>query len=270
MLRTRLLTAVVLIPIVAWLIYLGDLPFLALIAVLTTLAEIEFCRLTGGRGFQPIHLFGIALVWLSLLDGECLRAGLFRWGLVTILLASVSWRVFRFRQSDARAWSGAIASGLYVGLCGSYLIRLRALPYDGLWWTFILVPTTLFADAVAYLVGSVWGRHKLAPLLSSGKTVEGYVGGILLSAPLGALLGLVFGLKAGPESAVTWLRGLVLAFVIAAAAPMGDLAVSTFKREAGVADSGKLLPGHGGVLDRMDTVLFAAAVGYACVIWLVN
>ena len=267
MLRIRLLTAIVLIPIVAWLIYLGDLPFLGLIAVLTTLAEIEFSRLTARRGFQPVQLFGVGLVWLSLLDGEFPQWELLNWGTAGILLLSLGWQVLRYRRSKVSEWTGAIATGLYVGLSGSYLVRLRGLPGDGLWWTLIAVPVTLLADSVAYVIGSLWGAHPLAPLLSSGKTVEGYAGGLLASALVGAFLGWMWGSQAGAGSAVTWHRGLILGFIIAALAPVGDLAISMFKREAGVKDSGNLLPGHGGVLDRMDSVLFAALISYAYVVW---
>lgn len=270
MLRTRLVTAIVLIPIVAWLTYQGGLPFLALITVLTTLAEIEFCRLTAGPGFQPVHLFGVALVCLFLLDGKYPAWGVLDRGLAFILLISLGWQVLNHQESRGQAWTGTIASGLYIGVCGSYVIKLRGLPGDGLWWTLIVVPVTLFADAIAYVVGSLWGNHKLAPLLSHGKTLEGYAGGIISSALLGALLGWMWSFKAGPVSAVTWLQGLVLGLLVAAIAPMGDLAISKFKREAGVDDSGRLLPGHGGVLDRLDTVLFAAVVGHTYVTWFLN
>jgi phosphatidate cytidylyltransferase len=260
----------VLIPIVAWLIYLGDLPYLGLIAVLATIAQIEFSRLIADRGFRPVHVFGIGLVWLNLLNGEFPQWGLLTWGMAGILLTSLGWQVLRYRQSSVSEWTGAIASGLYIGLAGSYLIRLRALPGDGLWWTLIAVPVTLLADATAYVIGSLWGTHQLAPLLSSGKTLEGYAGGILASTLMGAFLGWLWGLQAGPGSSVTWIRGLVLGLLIAAAAPVGDLAISLVKREAGVKDSGKLLPGHGGVLDRMDSVLFAALISHMYVAWLVG
>ena len=158
MLRARLLTATVLTPIIAWLVYLGDLPFLALIVTLTTVAEIEFCLLITRNGFRPIHLFGIALVWLFLLDGKFPRWGLLKPGLAVILLSSLAWRVFQYRRLRIADWTGTIASGAYIGLCGSYLIRLRELPEDGFWWTFIVISAVLFADSAAYLVGSAWGK----------------------------------------------------------------------------------------------------------------
>lgn len=270
MLRTRLLTAIILIPLVTWVTCLGGLPFLFLVAALATLAEIEFCRLIAHRGFQPVHLAGVAMVWLFLLDSQFHRWGIVSWGMAGILLTSMSWQVLRYPEATLQEWTGAIASGLYIGLCGSYLIRLRAFPDDGLWWTLIAVPITLIADSAAYTVGSLWGRHKLAPLLSFGKTVEGYASGVLSGALMGAFLGWVWGLRAGPGSAVAWPHGLALGLLVAALAPIGDLAISMAKREAGVKDSGKLLPGHGGALDRMDSILFAAVVGHAYVTWIIR
>lgn len=267
MLTTRLLTAIVLIPIVAWLMYLGGLPFFALVAVLATVAQIEFSRLIARSGVRAVHLFGIGVVWLCLLDGQYPERQLLTRGIAAMLLLSLSWQVLRFGHSTVREWAGAIATGLYVGLCGSYLIRLRGLPDDGLWWTFIVVPVTFFADAVAYFVGSIWGRRRLAPRLSSGKTLEGYIGAVLLSGLMGALLGLIWNPKAGPETTVTWSRALILSGLIAALAPMGDLAISMVKREAGADNTSNLLPGHGGVLDRLDTILFAAVIAHAFVVW---
>lgn len=270
MLATRLLTAVVLIPIVAWLIYLGGLPFLGLIALVTTAAEVEFCSLVSRRSFRVVHGFGIGLVWIYLLDGRYPAWGLLNHGVAVLLLLSLSWQVARYPRSEVGEWAAAIAGGLYVGLCGSYLIRLRALPGDGLWWTLVAVPVTLLADSAAYAVGSIFGRHKLAPGLSSGKTVEGYVAAILLSSLTGGLLGWIWGAMATPGTSVTWGRGLVLGFLIAILAPLGDLAISMVKREAGADNSSNLIPGHGGVLDRLDTLLVAAVISHAYVTWFVH
>jgi phosphatidate cytidylyltransferase len=266
-LRTRLLTAIVLIPIVAWLVYLGDLPFLALVALFTTVAEIEFCLLLSHHEFRAVHLFGIAALWLFLLDGQFPQRELVGPGLAAILLSSLVWRIFRYRDLTMADWTGTIASGVYIGLCGSHLIRLRGLPLDGLWWTLIVIPAILVADAAAYLVGSTWGRHRLAPSLSFGKSWEGYTGGVVAGGLASAVLGQLWSLQVGPGGAITALRGLILGTVIAAIAPIGDLAISAVKREAGVKDSGKLLPGHGGMLDRLDSVLWAAVIGYYCVMW---
>jgi phosphatidate cytidylyltransferase len=266
-LRARLVTAIVLIPVVSWLIYLGDYPFLALIAVVTTLAETEFCLLIARREFKVLHLFGIALVWLFLLDASDPLLGVLRPGLAAILLCSLAWRVARHRHLSVADWTGTIASGVYIGLCGSYLIKLRALPADGFWWTFMAVAAIMLADSAAFVVGSAWGRHKLAPSLSFGKSWEGYIAGIVTSALTSGFLCLLWASRSDAGSTVTGLRGLILGTLIATFAPIGDLVVSMVKREAGVKDSGKLLPGHGGALDRIDSVLWASVIGYICVTW---
>jgi phosphatidate cytidylyltransferase len=269
-LRTRLLTVIVLTPIVVWLIYLGGLPFLALIAVLATVAEVEFCLLVASSGFRPAHLFGIALVWLFLLDGAVPRWGLLMPSLAVVFCTSLAWQVLEYPRSRLETWTGVVASGVYVGLCASFLIRLRELPGDGLWWTLIAVPASLFADGAAYVAGSVWGRRKLAPSLSLGKTWEGYAGGIAVGSLMAALLAWVWSHRVGPGSAVTGFRGLVLGILISTLTPMGDLAVSMIKREAGVEDSGRLLPGHGGALDRLDSILWTAVIAYCYATWVVR
>jgi len=269
-LRTRLLTAIVLIPIVVGLIYLGDLPFLVLVAGLATLAEVEFCLLVTRHGFQPIHVSGIALVWLFLLDAQVPSWQLMRPGTAAVLFGSLVWQVVRHKHLRVTDWTGPIATGTYLGLYAAYLIRLRSLPGDGLWWTLVAVPAILLADSAAYFAGSAWGRHKLAPSVSPGKTWEGYGSGIIVGSLMGAFFAWLWAFRAGPGSTLSASRGLALGLLISAVAPMGDLAVSVVKREAGVNDSGKVLPGHGGALDRLDSVLWSAVIGYYYVIWVVR
>lgn len=273
MLRTRLLTAVILIPIVTWLTYQGGAPFLALATLLLTAAEVEFYHLQFHRpiGTPPASLrsdliFGISLVWLFLIDAHFTTLSLLQPGMVVILLSSWVWQLAH-HQLPLSNWSLNIASGLYIGLCGSRLIMLRSLPHDGLWWTLTVVPATLIADTGAYLIGSIRGRHKLVPSLSFGKTWEGYVGGILVSGPTTALLAYIWQANAGSTTAITVVHGLIIGTLIATLAPLGDLTVSMIKRQAGVKDSGNLFPGHGGALDRVDSILWAAAIGYYYVLW---
>lgn len=249
---------------------LGGLPFFALMAILATIAEIELSRLLSEDGIRPIHGFGVGVVWVCLLAGQFPEWHLLGRGLAGLLLLSLIWQVLRGKRWGMGVWSGAIASGLYVGLCASSFVRLRALPGEGLWWTFTAVPVALSADSTAYVIGSKWGKRKLAPRLSCRKTWEGYVGGVVLGTLMGAVLGAIWALGAGLGSPVTWTRGLVLGLLVSVIAPLGDLTVSMVKREAGVKDTGQLLPGHGGALDRMDSVLFAAVIGHIYISWFVN
>jgi phosphatidate cytidylyltransferase len=267
MLRTRALTAVVLIPIVVFLIYLGRLPFLVRVALLLTLAEIEFCHLMAHDGFRPALVFGIGLVWLFLLDAQFPALGLLLPGMTLILLSSLTWQLFHREGSPVADWALTVTGGLYLGLCGACWIGLRGLQPDGLWWTLTAIPSIMLADTGAYFVGRAWGRHKLAVTLSPGKTWEGYVAGVVIGGLLTALLASLWHVAAGAGVAVNGMHGLILGLLIATFAPLGDLAISMLKRQVGVKDTGHIIPGHGGALDRVDSVLWAAVIGYYYVLW---
>jgi phosphatidate cytidylyltransferase len=256
-----------LIPIAIGSIYLGGLPLLALAALLLTLAEIEFCRLMARDGFRLACAFGIGLLWLLLLDAQHPEWGLLKPGLTLILLASLTWQLFHRQRCPVANWAMTVVGGLYLGLCGACVIALRAVRPDGLWWTLTALPAIVFADTGAFFVGRALGRHKLAPTLSPGKTWEGYVAGVLLSGLLTALLAAFWRRYASAESAIGWQHGLLLGRTIAVIAPLGDLAISMFKRQVGAKDTGTIIPGHGGALDRVDSILWAGVIGYYYVSW---
>ena len=268
--RTRLLTAIVLIPTVVYCIYLGGLPFLALVALLLTLAEIEFCQLMARDGFRTAPAFGLGLVWLFLVDAQLgaqfptLKLELLRPGMALILLGSLAWQLFHRQGSPVADWALTVTGGMYMGMCGACLIGLRGLR-DGPWWTLTVVPAIMLADTGAFVVGRVWGRHKLAPTLSPGKTWEGYLAGVVTGGLLTALLASLWRV-AGAATVVSGIHGLVLGILIGTLAPLGDLAVSMIKRHVGVKDSGRVIPGHGGALDRVDSILWAAVIGYYYVV----
>jgi phosphatidate cytidylyltransferase len=261
-LRTRLLTAAVLIPVAFYCIYLGGLPYLSLVLLLLTIAEIEFCSLLARDGFRPALAFGLGMVWLFLLDAQFSPLGLLRPGMALLLLGSLGWQLFHRQGSPVADWALTMAGGLYLGLCGACLIGLRGLQPDGLWWTLTVVPAIMLADSGAYHVGRAWGRHKLAPRLSPGKTWEGYLAGVAVGGLLTPLVAALWRAEAGAGTAVSGVHGLILGLLIAIVAPLGDLAVSMIKRQVGVKDTGWVVPGHGGALDRVDSILWAAVIGY--------
>ncbi len=268
MLRTRLFTAVVLVPFVVYCIYQGGMLFLALVVLLLTLAEVEFCSLMARDGFRPALAFGIGMVWLFLLDAQFSTLRLLRPGMALILLGSLAWQLFHRQGSPVADWALTVVGGLYLGLCGSCLIGLRGLQPDGLWWTMTVVLAIMLADSGAYCVGQAVGRHKWAPTLSPGKTWEGYVAGVITGGLMTALLASLWHTRVGAVTAVNGVQhGLILGLLIGIFAPLGDLAVSMIKRQVGVKDSSDLIPGHGGALDRVDSVLWAAVIGYYYV-WL--
>lgn len=274
MLRTRLLTAVVLVPILVYCVYLGNLPFLALVGLVLTLAEIEFCRLVTRGGFRPTLIFGLGILWLFLLDAWSttrwieVTSDFLRPVLALVLLASVAWQLSRRQGSPVADWALTVVGGLYLGICGASLLNLRDLS-DGFWWTLTVLLAIMMADSGAYFVGRALGRHKLAPSLSPGKTWEGYIAGVFIGGLLTMLLVSFWRAQPGVRAGVSSVHGLVLGLLIAIFAPLGDLAVSMIKRQVGAKDSGKIIPGHGGALDRVDSILWAAVIGYYYVSWFV-
>jgi phosphatidate cytidylyltransferase len=143
---------------------------------------------------------------------------------------------------------------------------LRYLP-DGKWWFLLVLPAVWIADSGAYWIGSRWGRRKLSPRLSPGKTWEGYAGGVVAGALGGAGLAAVWGMVA---PSITLWAGAGIGFILAVLTPLGDLGESMIKRQAGAKDSSNIIPGHGGVMDRIDSWIWAGVIGYYLVALLLN
>jgi phosphatidate cytidylyltransferase len=163
-------------------------------------------------------------------------------------MLSLVWALFNRREHPTADWGMTVAGALYLGFLLGHFITLRLRP-DGLKWTAVAIGLTWTCDTMAYFVGVLFGKHQWWPRLSPKKTWEGLVGGVLSTlvvAPL--LVGWLFGLS-------PWL-GLLLGVLVAVADPFGDLTVSLFKRMARIKDSSQLIPGHGGILDRLDSLLF--------------
>jgi phosphatidate cytidylyltransferase len=268
MLRTRVLTAAVLLPIVVVLVCLGGPYFVGLVGALLTAAEIEFCQMMTRDGYSPSPAFGVALLWVFLANAYWTEAAILEPGLVLMVLAAVAYHMAHRDGSPVVDWSLTLVGGLYLGLCGAALIRLRALEPDGLRWTLIALFTVMLADTAAYFVGRALGRRKLAPRLSPGKTWEGYVAGVVGGGLWAALMGGLW--PSGSEPASAALQGLFSGLLVSSLAPLGDLAVSMMKRQVGVKDTGSIIRGHGGALDRVDSVLWAGVLIYYYVHWLVH
>ena len=141
------------------------------------------------------------------------------------------------------------------------MISLRGLP-EGLAWFLIVLPSLWIADSAAYFVGRAIGRHRMAPRLSPKKSWEGYLGGIVFGALGGALIAWMMQSFIPIDFTGTGLQALVIAGLVSILAPIGDLGISMIKRELEVKDTGRLLPGHGGVLDRIDSWIWAGALGF--------
>lgn len=264
MLHTRVRSAI-LIGLVAGLgVWAGGWAFFALVLLVAGLAGYEFTMMMQASGHRVSLLFVYAIIVMFMLDAAFANRNIIRHGLVWILILSISWQVLRYRPGSSTVdWALTVSGGLYVGWLLSFFVSLRALP-DGLAWTAAALLITWASDSGAYFLGRAIGHHKLTPLLSPNKTWEGIAGGFLGGILAGGCVGALAMHWAGVIGVV---HGLILGILIACVAPFGDLAVSMMKREARVKDSGTLIPGHGGILDRTDSLMFTAAVTYYFALW---
>jgi phosphatidate cytidylyltransferase len=172
------------------------------------------------------------------------------------------------RDQAGTDFAVTLSAALYCGWLGAYLISIRALS-GGFWWLLLVLPTVWLADSGAYFIGRAFGRRQLSPRLSPKKTWEGYLGGILVGT-LGAVgLAYLWQIWAGPDFSITMLHAALLGLLLSTIAPLGDLGESMIKRQSGVKDSSNLIPGHGGVFDRIDSWLWAALLGYYFIIYIV-
>lgn len=260
MLHLRILSAIVGIPLILGLIYLGDPFYVLFVLLLVNVGIFEYTAMLKSRGYHLPNFLGyagvslfIAAVYLApLLQEEPIYPAVIAIFIALSLLVLVFFEKTDFRESALIFW-GIIYLG---GLCG-YLILLRRLP-EGMIFTYLLFAGIWVNDTLAYFIGMKWGRRRLAPSISPQKSLEGALAGIIGTGLLfyltASLLTERIGLSPG--------EGLLLGLVIAVFGQLGDLVESAMKRKFEFKDTGKLIPGHGGVLDRFDSLLFAAPVVY--------
>ena len=251
---SRLAVVAVALPVVLAAAYYGGWWMFALVAVTGVLALDELYR--AGRSFRPLALAGFAGLAGSLVGTQLGDAGWMAAGtLLTLPLAFLFVLFAETRQAATVSLSFTVLGVVWIGLGLSHLILLRAIPGDGRLALFALLLAVFATDTAAYLVGHVVGRRKMAPALSPGKSWEGFVGG----AVGGVFVTWITLYKTG--FADGW-RSLVLGAAIVVASTVGDLVQSLLKRDVGIKDSGRLLAGHGGVLDRIDSLLVAGPAAY--------
>jgi len=264
MLRTRVISAIIMLPVVLGFLYLGGWWFFGLIGVVLSVATWEYAKLVQRADRQVWLPAALALIWLPLADVMWASVEILMPGLILVLLASQFWAMMRHVRGDndsTASWALTLAGGLYIGLMGANFMRLRQLE-NGFLWSMLAYGSTWLADSAAYSIGRRWGRHKAVPRLSPGKSWEGFLAGIAGGALAGVLLATLSGLD--------WMNGLALGVAIAALSPMGDLVVSMIKRQAGVKDTSNLIPGHGGVFDRIDSLLISVTIATGYVFWIVQ
>lgn len=267
MLKKRLLTTLAALPVFIGATWFGGWWFTALTAFAGLMAAWEFYRLVTKAKTPTMTGFGMVFV-LLLIASPSLNYGSFAAIQARILvpgvIISLVWLLF-LRQKDSAfaSWAWTLGGVLYLGLLLSHVTALRGLD-NGRGWVFFAVITNAFSDSAAYFAGRAWGRHHLAPVISPKKTWEGSAGGIIGAVISGIALRYILDLPAGFGIG----QVIILSVLISLAGQVGDLVESLFKRNVGAKESSNLLPGHGGFLDRLDSVVFIGVLVYYYVIWL--
>jgi phosphatidate cytidylyltransferase len=266
MLTKRIVTAVIGIIAAVFIVNYGQWVFAVAALCLTLLAWHEFTAMLFRREVELSYwlgVAGVALVWGTAWLGNARETVAVLLLVSFVILAKMVLAHATFTLRDAAC---TIAGMIYVGLAFAHLVLLRfsdqslilATSFGSLsagaaylWLAFV---GTWSSDTFAFFVGSKFGKHKLAPAVSPGKTWEGTVGGVV-----GSVLGVAI---MGGLCQFSLVHSAVIGLLVGVVAPLGDLVESSIKRFCGVKDSGRLLPGHGGVLDRFDSVMFAAPAVY--------
>jgi len=255
---SRVLGTVVGLPVVLYLVYLGGwwLFGLAVFAALVALHELYAMA----RGLRPLVLAGYAGALATLLGAhlggpEWMSGGF----MLTLVLAFLLYGIAETRQTATVTMGSTVLGVAWIALALGHLLLLRDLPEHGRLAVFTVLLAVFADDTAAYLVGRLLGRHKLAPALSPGKTWEGFLAGTAAAIAVA-----FFALY--EQDFLTIPESIALGFAIALAGAAGDLFESALKRDLQVKDSGQLLGGHGGMLDRIDALLFAVVASFYVVI----
>lgn len=280
-LTRRVLVAAVGVPLAVVAVWLGGWVLGGMMAFVAGMGAREFFRLAGARGGDPLALPGVALaVFLPLVAAEFSSYGsLAPWvfgGAVATTLVALGGSVWvrGVEGSPLGAATATVVGALYTGGTLAFALLLRHLPDavsatvgslpDAIHGGFLVafpITVTWIGDSVAYFAGKRWGHRKLVPRISPGKTVVGGIAGLAAAVVTSVLFALVF-LDGSRPLGMGVPMAVVSGLLIGVAAQLGDLTESVLKREAGVKDSGSLLPGHGGVLDRFDALFFTIPLGY--------
>jgi phosphatidate cytidylyltransferase len=253
---SRILVVVVLLPVVIGLVYLGGWWLFALALVGGLLALHELYEMA--RELRPLVLGGylgyiVALLALQLGGIQWMLGGL----LATFVFAFVVYGLGGVRQSATQSFSVTLLGVAWVGGGVGCLLLIRDIPDFGFWAVMAVLFTVFAADTGAFFVGRTFGRHRMAPAISPKKSWEGLVGGLVAAVGMAFVI-----LYKDRDEFLTIPQSLVLGLVIAIAAVLGDLFESAIKRDLDVKDSGSLLGGHGGVLDRLDSLLWAGPAAF--------
>ena len=277
MLRQRVLSAIVFLPILFASIWFGNPWFSVVVAIAALLGVIEFYALVARREWHPLTFFGT--LWTLFFIFNAYYAPKYSSNNIYILVTSALIasavalslvRVLFLRPSGEKvmvSWAASVAGIFYMGWLLSYWVLIMN-SYGGDWngrdWVILALFSTFAVDTTAYFIGRAWGRHKMAPTVSPGKTWEGAIGGLVGAIVAVVALALILDID------ISYSEMVVVGVLIAVFAQLGDLAESKLKRSMGAKEASNLIPGHGGILDRLDSIVFTGVVVYYCLRWFIG
>jgi len=270
----RTLTSLVLIGVGLPAIIYGGVFYYLLMGGFLVAGAWEFARLYRAVKFEPnglVTVGGVLVLVTARFFYPNAAIPLFA-ALILLAMAVHLVSYERGRDQAALDFCVTVAGITYLGWIGSYLFELRNLSEQGGWWLMLVLPIVWGGDTGAYSIGAVYGRHKMAPRLSPKKSWEGYFSGVFTSVLIGTFFAYAFTSMDGLQplkGMISPVQGAFLGLTIGALAPLGDLGESMFKRQSGLKDSSHIIPGHGGVLDRIDSWIWGAAIGYILIYYFI-
>jgi phosphatidate cytidylyltransferase len=275
MLKHRVITGAVGVPLVILAIWFGDPWFSLLIAAAALAGTYEFYHMANFDRRDPLPYLGLLWSLALVLSPHFKNPDVLPMVITAAILVSlIGLLLHRSNGKAFHDWAWTMAGALYVGWMLSYWLNLRGLESGseyGRNWVYLAMFATFANDTGAFFIGRARGKHRLAPAISPAKTWEGAIGGsvsaILAAIVIAVVLKRIPNLISTSPFAFEYWQIMLLGFVVSLFAQLGDLVESLLKRNTGVKESGNLLPGHGGILDRFDSLIFVGAVVYYYVIW---
>ncbi len=280
--KTRILSAIVLIVIGFTCIILGGYVMAVLAVFLAAVGLYEFYKAFGHKGFKPVYAIGyvyVLLMVLQIASGSATMTDLYFTNITAIahinwfpviqlliILALLTVNVFKHEQHSVVDLAITLLGGFYAVYLPSFFLSIRQMN-NGLWLFILPLLACISADTFAYFIGSKFGKHKLIPSVSPKKSVEGSVAAFVGAALMTTVYGVIL-IQTGVFEGLHLLHYPILGFIIGGLAQIGDLTASATKRYTGVKDFGKLIPGHGGILDRIDSYIFVFPIVYYYLIFI--
>ena len=270
--KTRIISAIIMIVLGGVLIYFGGIYLGAAVFICSVIGLFEFYRAFKGKGYKPVQIIGYLYTLLipmaaylkleHALDIPVAGTNLFPVFQLLVMLVLLTLTVVAHNKVSPMDCAVTLMGAFYVPFLFSFFVLIRNMEDDGLALFIIGILGAVAADTVALITGLLWGKKKLIPAISPKKTVAGSIGSVVGSTVAVTIYGLILHYTNAMTYPVSVLHFAVLGLLMGVSSQIGDLSASAIKRYCGIKDFGKLIPGHGGILDRFDSMLFNLPIVY--------